>query len=109
MAKFKAECPHCGVIGLRAGDLTVRRCHDREDESAYRFRCPLCERPVVRGASPAICRLLTSAGVEQEVWTRPTELDEHPAGPAFTPDDLLDFHVLLQEDTWHERLLAASG
>ena len=32
------------------------------------------------------------------------ELDERRAGPTLSPDDLLDFHLLLQTDGWFEAL-----
>jgi hypothetical protein len=34
----------------------------------------------------------------------PAELGERRRGPALTPDDLLDFHLLLRRDDWVEQL-----
>ena len=39
-----------------------------------------------------------------QVWRLPAELHEAHHGSAFVPDDLLDFHLLLQEDGWFEQL-----
>ena len=39
-----------------------------------------------------------------QVWRLPAELHEAHSGSAFVPDDLLDFHLLLQEDGWFDRL-----
>ena len=47
-----------------------------------------------------------SAGAPHEVWTWPAELAERPGGPALTPDDLLDLHVMLQDDSWFDELVA---
>jgi hypothetical protein len=88
-------------VRLGAGDVTVRVCVD-DGTGAYRFRCPTCSTAAVHEASPAICALLREAGCDEEVWRLPAELAERPGGPApaFTADDLLDFHLLLQGDDW---------
>ena len=76
-----------------------------DDESgAYRFRCPRCADAVVHDATPAICALLVSVGVREEVWRLPAEMREQHGGPVLTPDDLLDFHLLLERDDWAEHL-----
>jgi hypothetical protein len=104
MATIKAECPRCGAVRLRVPELTVRVCADDDGRGAYRFRCPACSSAVVHEATPAICALLTSVGVREEVWRLPAEIDERPTGPMLTPDDLLDFHLLLKRDDWQELL-----
>ncbi len=103
MATIKAECHTCGAVRLRVADLTVKICAD-DDRGAYRFRCPRCERAVLHDATSAICALLVSVGVEEEVWSLPAELREQHDGPAFTPDDMLDFHLLLDGGDWANRL-----
>ncbi len=35
-----------------------------------------------------------------------TELREVRTGPAFTPDDLIDFHLLLRGEDWADQLSA---
>jgi hypothetical protein len=105
MATIKAECHTCGAVRLRVADLTVRVCAD-DKSGAYRFRCPRCDVAVVHEATSAICALLVSVGVHEEVWRLPAELRERHRGPAITPDDLLDFHLLLERDDWAEHLAA---
>jgi hypothetical protein len=100
---IRANCPSCGDVQLRAADLTVRVCSDDESGS-YCFRCPACERAVAKDASRRIVDLLVSSGVRLQVWRRPAELLEDRDGPQFTPDDLLDFHLLLRQDDWFELL-----
>jgi hypothetical protein len=109
VATIKAECSSCGVVRLRAHDLTVRVCVDDESQAAYRFRCPRCAVAVVHEASAAICALLVSVGVDEEAWHLPAELREQHDGPALTSDDLLDFHLLLQRDDWASALGASKG
>lgn len=107
MATIKAECPGCGAVRLRVADLTVRVCADDDELGAYRFQCPRCDHAVLHEASPAICALLVSVGVDEEVWRLPAELAERPSGPPLTHDDLLDFHLMLADDGWQERLVAS--
>jgi ribosomal protein S27AE len=106
VATIKAECPRCGVVRLRVSDLTVRVCADRDDEGAYRFRCPACSAAVLHAATSSICSLLVSVGVDEEIWRLPAELEESHTGAAFTPDDVLDFHLLLGRDDWADALVA---
>ena len=104
MATIRASCPDCGDVELTTADMTVRVCA-ADNRGAYAFRCPSCALAVTKSAEPRIVDLLVSSGVELVVWTPPLELREpHPVGEAFTHDDLLKFHELLQEDGWLARL-----
>jgi hypothetical protein len=83
-------------------------------EGSYRFQCPSCADDVEKRADRKIVALLVSAGVDIErgdggAGTAPAlfdaEADEAPSypetapgGPAFTTDDLIEFHFLLQND-----------
>jgi hypothetical protein len=107
MTKIRAECPQCGEVRLTTDDLTVRVCAD-DDSASYSFRCPCCEGPVTKPAGPHIVDVLVSSGVRRETWRRPAEMLERKSGPPVTLDDLLDFHVLLQQDDWQERLYRAT-
>ena len=100
MTTIRANCPTCGDVQLTSNELTVRVCAD-DDRGSYWFCCPECERPVTKDASPRIIELLVSSGVRKQVWRMPAEVREpHYSGEALTPDDLLDFHLLLERDDW---------
>ncbi len=103
MTTIRANCPACGDVQLRASDLVVRVCSDDESGS-YTFRCPTCTVAVAKGASKRIVDLLVSSGVRMEVWRLPDELTEARTGPALSPDDLLDFHQMLEGDDWFSDL-----
>jgi hypothetical protein len=108
---IRANCPACGDVQLRASDLVVRVCSDDESGS-YTFRCPTCTVAVAKGASKRIVDLLVSSGVRMEVWRLPAELTESRTGPALSPDDLLDFHLILEGDDWFsdlENLVRGTG
>jgi predicted RNA-binding Zn-ribbon protein involved in translation (DUF1610 family) len=102
---IRARCPECGDVQLGVDDLTVH-VPDGERLGTYRFRCPHCDQTVTREATARIVQLLTDAGVNAEHWQWPAEQHEPRRGPALTPDDLLDFHVLLQREDWFDALLA---
>jgi hypothetical protein len=106
MTTVRAQCPVCGDVKLAIRDLTVRVCADDGAPSVYRFRCPVCAETVSRAASARIVDLLVSAGAPHELWRWPAELAELREGPALTPDDLLDLHVLLAGDRWFDDLVA---
>ena len=103
MTTIRANCPTCGDVQLRANDLVVRVCSDDESGS-YTFRCPTCAVAVAKGASKRIVDLLVSSGVRMEVWRLPAELSEPRIGPQLQPDDLLDFHLMLERDDWFSEL-----
>lgn len=103
MTTIRANCPHCGDVQLRAHDLTVRVSAGQEHGS-YTFTCPSCERAVAKDASKRIIDLLMSTGVDVQVFKAPAELFETHVGAAITADDILDFHILLQDDSWFEQL-----
>jgi endogenous inhibitor of DNA gyrase (YacG/DUF329 family) len=100
---IRANCPSCGDVQLRAADLTVRVCSD-DESGAYCFRCPDCAAPVAKEASRRIVDLLVGSGVRMQVWRLPAELQEAHGGPVLQPDDLLDFHLHLQSDSWFDEL-----
>ena len=100
---IRANCPSCGDVQLTADDLTVRVCAD-DERGSYCFRCPDCQGAVAKEASRRIVDLLVSSGVRMQVWRLPAELSESRVGEPLTPDDLLDFHLLLAGEEWFEQL-----
>lgn len=106
--RIRASCGDCGDVELRVDDVQVRV---RADDHAgtYVFRCPSCDMAVVKDAEPRVVDLLVASGVEITTWAMPDELRERKAGPAFTHDDLLDFHHELEGDDWFDRLLDPTG
>jgi hypothetical protein len=90
-------------------------------EGTYRFTCPTCMDAVEKRADRKIVALLVSAGVDvagRATITQTAELFEPeeerpedprgplPPGPAFTIDDLIDFHFRLQDDRYVQDFLA---
>lgn len=99
-------------------------------EGTYRFVCPGCEDTIEKRADRKVVMLLLSAGVEVREVSREVVNMDHPAvrshqpsfedlveeklvpsaeEPAFTLDDLIDFHFLLQEDDWFDELARSAS
>ena len=105
VATIRASCPTCGDVELTSRDVSVQVCATN-NQGSYAFRCPACRLAVSKLAEQRIVDLLVSSGVRLSVWSLPTELADRPSGPAISYDDLLEFHYLLQQDDWVERLLS---
>lgn len=97
MATIRASCENCGDVQLTTADVTVRMCVST-DEGEYRFECPACADLVVRHAEQRTIDLLLAAGVEFQTWALPAEMFEHHSGDPINHDDLIDFHVFLEND-----------
>ena len=104
MTTIRATCPSCGDVRLKASDVVVRVCAN-DNKGSYCFRCPSCGLRVTKSADSRIVDLLASSGVKMDVWHLPAELWEaRPTGAPVSYDDLLDFHLMLQDDSWFEQL-----
>ena len=109
VATIRASCPTCGDIELTSRDVSVQVCASN-NQGSYAFRCPECSVAVSKLAEQRIVDLLVSSGVRLSVWSLPAELDEQRSSePPLCYDDLLEFHLLLQEDGWFERLTTPVG
>jgi predicted RNA-binding Zn-ribbon protein involved in translation (DUF1610 family) len=119
MTTIRTTCPRCGEVdmGPEAISLSVR---SSGREGSYRFTCPRCDDAVEKRADRKIVALLVSAGVDlepraasetlfdQEPTDAPPPLEEAPSGPAFTIDDVIEFHFLLEDERYLKEFLAGS-
>ncbi len=129
MRTIRAKCPSCTQeVDLRPTDITLHLTPPEtnvigwsaEDPgSSYAFGCPVCGDLAVKPAGPRVIELLIEGGVEVSTedtapWQghrasvaddRPPHPESPPAGAPLTYDDLLDLHLLLEEDSWYEQLL----
>ncbi|MHB8511523.1 MAG: hypothetical protein ACYDCC_05030 [Actinomycetota bacterium] len=102
MTTIKATCPTCGEVELTPDDIELRVCN-QASASSYLFECPVCISVVRKPADDRVIQLLISGGVHAVVWEY-EETSEHPDGPQFTLDDMIDFHQLLESPDWFDRL-----
>jgi predicted RNA-binding Zn-ribbon protein involved in translation (DUF1610 family) len=122
MTTIRTTCPRCGEVdmGPEAISLSVR---SSGREGSYRFTCPRCDDAVEKRADRKIVALLVSAGVDLEPMggseMGETLFDQEPMGtlealeqamdgPAFTIDDVIEFHFLLEDDRYLKEFLAGS-
>jgi predicted RNA-binding Zn-ribbon protein involved in translation (DUF1610 family) len=117
MTTIRTTCPRCGEVDMGPESILLSvRSNGRE--GSYRFTCPECEDAVEKRADRKIVALLVSAGVDidrgGDLATRHPELfdDEEadavaaPQGPAFTPDDVIEFHYLLEDEAYIREFFA---
>jgi len=104
-------------MGPEAISLAVR---SNGREGSYRFTCPSCEDDVEKRADRKIVALLVSAGVDidrSDAMFAPELFDEEeevlpprePPAPRFTADDLIEFHYLLEDESYIRDFFASSG
>ncbi|HYZ10700.1 MAG TPA: hypothetical protein VE962_02275 [Actinomycetota bacterium] len=108
MTSIRTNCPRCGEVEMRA-DVILLTVEPSSGEGTYSFVCPSCEDLVEKPADQKIVSLLKSVGVDVAERAAPSpELETRPEGPAFTLDDVIDFHFLLSRDDWVGDLLASA-
>lgn len=106
VATIRATCPTCGDVDLTIPQVRALVCATT-NEGSYAFQCPECRLAVSKPAEASVVDLLVAAGVALSVWESPAELAEVHEGPPINHDDLIEFHMDLQEPGWLERLLAS--
>lgn len=106
MTTIKATCPTCGEVALTPDEIELRVDRSAEGDASYAFTCPTCTCVVRKPADERIVRLLVSGGVQVTENEPVVALSDRFDGPAFTHDDLLDFHTLLESEAWFEELAA---
>jgi predicted RNA-binding Zn-ribbon protein involved in translation (DUF1610 family) len=106
MTAIRTKCPTCGDVNLAADEMSLSL-HPSGERGAYRFTCPECSAEIDRPASRKVVALLIAAGVEAtRMGAEPRTAEElpeedrspYPAAAAFTMDDVIAFHFLLEDD-----------
>jgi hypothetical protein len=92
---------------------------DDGEQGQYAFTCPDCSADVTRPADRKVVALLLAVGVNAHEAPAATAPDEptlapedqgpSPHAPAFTLDDLIDLHFLLEDDAWISEEIAAGA
>lgn len=114
MSKIRVHCSSCkerADLPPRDISLHIHRLRSETRErlmSSYAFVCPSCDSIVTKTADESVISVLLSGGVDPCATHVAGAVGAHnhpedpPAGPAFTSDDLLDFHQLLERDDWYQ-------
>jgi predicted RNA-binding Zn-ribbon protein involved in translation (DUF1610 family) len=117
MTIIRTACPTCGEVDVRA-EAVLLHVLKGDFDGVYSFICPTCQEDVEKRADRRIIALLVSAGVGVEdrsghpSTARFDEIERDPRGdlppgPAFTLDDLIDFHFLLEDDRYIKESFAS--
>jgi hypothetical protein len=117
MTTIRVSCPHCGAVDLTPEEVRLRIVGTLErvvgPDSHYAFTCPSCCEQIAKPADQKVADILRSGGVEAEIVDEAAaglaHPEDPPAGPMLSFDDLIDFHVLLEDDDWFDRLLELSS
>ena len=107
MAIVRATCAACGDVELGIADVQVQVCATNAS-ATYSFQCPACRLITTKEAGERVYGALSAAGCEIVMWSLPAELHEQKLGPPITHDDLLAFHLALEDDGWMEELGSAA-
>jgi hypothetical protein len=103
---------------MKAEAISLELADDGE-QGQYNFTCPDCRADVTRPADRKVVALLLAVGVNaseasaeasEEAPSLSAE-DRNPAphAPAFTLDDLIDLHFLLEDDAWLSEEISAGA
>ena len=119
MTPIRTTCPKCGEVDMGPESILLSVMAGGR-EGTYRFTCPMCTDAVEKRADRKIVALLVSAGVdvagESGLEESQTEFEDMvpmfddanedlPEGPAFTTDDLIEFHFLLEDERYIQDFL----
>jgi hypothetical protein len=99
----RATCATCGDVELSVSSVQVQLCVTTST-STYSFVCPVCQLIVNKEANDTVVESLTKAGAGLVAWSMPAELHEPKVGPRISYDDLLEFHLALEGDSWQQEL-----
>ena len=103
MTWIEANCPDCGAVECKPQTFELQVC-DQAEASYYVFICPSCNSRIQKHADERAIELLIAEGVTPRQWNLPAEFRETHGGAPLTIDDLLDFHLLLEQPNWFEAL-----
>ncbi len=106
MTSIRVTCEKCGDLELQTADLRCRSCLD-DDRHQYRFTCTTCVEITVKDTEFRVIELLEGSGVRVDYWELPKELFEEHRGQAITHDDLVDFHLVIEDDSAFEEAVAS--
>jgi hypothetical protein len=113
MTTIRTKCPTCGDVDMGAAAISLFL-ETGGDRGAFAFVCPECSAEVSKPASRKTVALLLAAGVEPAPADEDLEAPELavedrspvPDAAAFTFDDLIRFHFLLEDDEALRELLS---
>jgi hypothetical protein len=107
MTNIRVTCQGCSAVALLRPAQILLLADPDEGSGSYLFLCPMCGCVTVKSAGGEELQVLLTAGVadlREESRTNKPRTSRTTDSPPLTPDDLLDFHLLLAEDGWFSQL-----
>jgi hypothetical protein len=97
MVRVKSRCWKCGEVVLTLEDILLVE-HGDGSGTFYSFICTTCENPQAYPADSRFIDFMSMNGTEPIVLESPIEYKEAGEGEPISWDDLLDFHLILDQD-----------
>jgi hypothetical protein len=97
MVRVKSRCWKCGEVALSLEDILLVE-HGDGEGTYYSFICATCDVAQAYPADNRFIDFMRMNGCEPIVLESPIEIKEAAEAPPLTWDDLLDFHLQLQEE-----------
>jgi len=98
MATVRTNCPTCGLVDLSTVRIRIQP-GPVGHASTFTFNCPVCGKLVAKAANLGLLRFKKNDATRIKIsnnFLRSSNVKVR--GPAFTYDDLLDFHFQLDSD-----------
>ncbi|MBC7230104.1 MAG: hypothetical protein H5T74_06905 [Actinobacteria bacterium] len=96
MIRVKSRCWRCGEVNLSLEDILLVE-HGDGDGTFYTFICGLCGEAQAYPADGRFVDFMRMNGSGPVVLTPPIEYKEARGEPPLSWDDLLDLHLLLED------------
>ncbi len=97
MVRIKSRCSKCGEVTLSMQDIILVE-HGDGDGTFYTFRCNACNEFQAYPADSRFIDFMSMNGMESITLQAPIEYKEAGENDPLSWDDLLDFHLQLQEE-----------
>lgn len=97
MIRVKSRCWKCGEVVLDLEDILLVE-HGDGDGTFYSFICGTCGDPQAYPADSRFIDFMSMNGTEPIVLSSPIEYKEAGDNKPISWDDLLDFHLMLNEE-----------
>src|SRR5688572_16827674 len=96
--RITTNCKECGPVSLQSDALRLHL--EEAPVSHFSCNCPVCGRLLGGTVATLAAVRLVGSGAHLANESFSPEVLEHPDGPQFTSDHLIDFHNLLECERW---------
>jgi hypothetical protein len=98
MLRVKSRCRNCGEVSLALEDIVLVE-HGDGEGTFYTFICSTCGKAQAYPADSRFIDFMRMNGREPVVLQPPIEIKSNHDDPPICWDDLLDLHLMLQDES----------